>query len=53
MKSLFLPLVDWGMGTFMIGIFAVVCVILVVVIYNLSRSKDSVKDATDETEDLK
>ena len=41
MKSLYLPLVDWGMGTFIIGVFAVVCVVLVLVIYNLTRTKDA------------
>jgi len=50
MKSLLLPLVNWGMGTFIIGIFALVCVILVVVIYNLSQSKDNVSDTNDEIE---
>jgi len=44
MKNFFLPLVNWGMGTFIIGVFAVVCVVLVLVIYNLTRGKDNVKD---------
>jgi|GEM_PF-850001 len=38
MKTLFLPLVNWGMGTFIIGVFAVVCIVLIAVIYNLTRS---------------
>ncbi|EDM43705.1 hypothetical protein SCB49_08943 [unidentified eubacterium SCB49] len=42
MNTLFLPLVDWGMGSFLIGIFALVCIILILVIYNLTQSKDSV-----------
>jgi len=37
MRTLFLPLVDWGMGTVLIGVFALVCVILVAVVYNLSQ----------------
>ena len=49
MKTLFLPLVDWGMGTFLIGVFAFVCIILVAVIYSLSRSKDIVPEHKDET----
>lgn len=53
MKSLFLPLVDWGMGTFIIGVFAVVCVIIIAVIYNLSRSKDTVPDTNEDTTNKK
>lgn len=44
MKTMFLPLVNWGMGTIMIGVFAVVCVVLVAVIYNLTRSTQKVND---------
>jgi hypothetical protein len=33
-----IPLVDWGMGTVLIGVFAVVCVVLVLVILNLMNS---------------
>jgi hypothetical protein len=29
MKTLFSPLVDWGMGSFVIGVFALVCIILI------------------------
>lgn len=49
MKTLFLPLVDWGMGSFLIGVFAVVCIILILVVYSLSRSTERAKD--DITED--
>ncbi|RMA58727.1 hypothetical protein [Ulvibacter antarcticus] len=31
-------LVDWGMGAALIGVFAVVCVILVLVVLNLMNS---------------
>ena len=41
MNTLFLPLVDWGMGIVLIGVFALVCVVLVLVVYNLSQSKDN------------
>jgi Na+-translocating ferredoxin:NAD+ oxidoreductase RnfG subunit len=51
MSTLFLPLVDWGMGTFLIGIFALVCVILIAVVYSLSQSKESIK-TPDEDETL-
>jgi len=44
MKTMFLPLVNWGMGTIIIGVFAVVCVVLVAVIYNLTRSTQKVND---------
>jgi len=32
MKSLILPLVDWSNGIVMIGVFAVVCIVLVLVL---------------------
>lgn len=48
MNSLLLPLVNWGLGTIIIGVFAVVCIILVAVIYNLSRSTDKPKIETEE-----
>jgi len=50
MNLLFLPLVNWGLGTIMIGVFAVVCVVLVAVIYNLSRDT---KRSTDENQNEK
>lgn len=45
MNSLFLPLVDWGMGTIIIGVFAIVCLIIALVVYNLANS--SKKDDPD------
>jgi hypothetical protein len=33
-----IPLVDWGMGTVVIGVFALVCVVLVLVVLNLMNS---------------
>ncbi len=48
MKNLLnLPLVNWGMGSAIIGVFALVCVILVVVVYNMVTS-DSEKKENDE-----
>lgn len=38
MNSLFLPLVDWGMGTVIIGVFAIVCVVIVLVVFSLAKS---------------
>jgi len=47
MKTLFLPLVDWGMGTFIIGVFAVVCIVMVAVVYSLSRGSKAKNDSND------
>tara|TARA_R100000935_G_C2833299_1_gene166478 strand:- start:609 stop:767 length:159 start_codon:yes stop_codon:yes gene_type:complete len=47
MKTLFLPLVDWGMGTFIIGVFAVVCIVMVAVVYSLSRGSKANNDSND------
>ena len=43
MKTKVLPLVDWGMGAAIIGIFALVCIVMVLVVYRMSahRKKDS------------
>jgi len=38
MKLISLPLVNWGMGTVIIGVFALVCVVLVLVVYNLANT---------------
>lgn len=51
MKALFLPLVDWGMGTFVIGVFAVVCIILILVVYNLSQSTEKTNEDILEDQD--
>jgi Na+-translocating ferredoxin:NAD+ oxidoreductase RnfG subunit len=49
MNTLFLPLVNWVLGTMLIGVFAVVCIILIAVIYSLSREKSTaVTDADNE-----
>ncbi|MGB5982298.1 MAG: hypothetical protein WBG46_09150 [Nonlabens sp.] len=39
MECINLPLVNWGNGTIMIGVFALVCIVLVTVIYNMVNSK--------------
>ncbi|WP_262481994.1 hypothetical protein [Aquimarina agarivorans] len=38
MNRLMLPLVNWGMGTTIIAVFAVVCVIMVLVVYSMINS---------------
>ncbi len=61
MNTLFIPLVDWGMGSFIIGVFAVVCIALVLVVYGLMRTDVSApmpestkkEDATTEAEPVK
>jgi len=39
-----IPLVNWGMGTIIIGVFALVCVILVLVVLNLMNSDKKKED---------
>ena len=38
MFNTIIPLVDWGMGTALIAIFAIVCVVIFIVVYNMVRS---------------
>lgn len=47
MKSQIIPLVDWGMGAVLIGVFAVVCIVLVLVIFSLAYG-DKAKEETPE-----
>jgi uncharacterized membrane protein len=42
-----IPLVNWGMGAIIIGVFAVVCVVMVLIIYNMVNSD---KKNSNETE---
>ena len=49
MNTLLLPLVNWGLGTIIIGVFVVVCIILVAVIYSLSRGTNNVRDDVNDT----
>lgn len=46
MKLSMLPLVNWEMGNILIGVFALVCVVLVGVVYSLSQGDK--KKTTDE-----
>jgi hypothetical protein len=43
-----ISLVNWGMGSVIIGVFALVCVVLVLVVYNMA-SAPSQPDNTEET----
>ncbi|MDT0555919.1 hypothetical protein [Patiriisocius hiemis] len=53
MKALFLPLVDWGMGTIIIGVFALVCVILTAIVIGMMNSgkKNGSKNSNKTEED--
>lgn len=51
MKNIILPLVNWGMGAILIGVFAVVCVALVLVIYSLASNDKKAADTTREDTD--
>lgn len=46
MKNLIFPLVNWSMGAIIIGVFAIVCIVMVVVIYNLANSDKKSNDTT-------
>ncbi len=35
-----IPLVNWGMGSVLIGVFALVCIVMAVVIYNMANSNN-------------
>ena len=37
MNVLFLPLVNWGMGAVLIGVFALVCIVMVAVVMSLTN----------------
>jgi len=38
MLKTIIPLVDWGMGTAIIVVFGVVCVVLVLLVFNMVNS---------------
>lgn len=38
MKNLILPLVNWGMGAILIAVFAIVCIVMVLIVYNLASN---------------
>lgn len=50
METINIPLANWGNGTIMIGVFVLVCVVLVAVIYNMVNSK-SVDQTDHESHD--
>lgn len=38
MKNVIFPLVNWGIGTILIGAFALVCIIMALIVYNMIQS---------------
>ena len=44
-----LPLVNWGMGSVIIVVFALVCIILIAVVYNMVKSDSEKKIDKDES----
>lgn len=47
MDLLFLPLVNWGMGVVIIGVFAVVCIVMIAIVMNLVKGDKNGKQAED------
>ncbi|WP_201739395.1 hypothetical protein [Dokdonia sinensis] len=47
MNLLFLPLVNWGMGAAIIGVFAIVCIVMVAIVMNLIKGDKSEEQAND------
>ena len=35
-----IPLVNWGMGSILIGVFALVCIIIAIIVYNMANSNN-------------
>jgi len=51
MKSLILPLVNWGMGAAIIGVFALVCIVLAAVVINMVKSDKKAKEETESNKE--
>ncbi|MFT5890298.1 MAG: putative membrane protein [Dokdonia sp.] len=48
MKNLIVPLVNWGMGAILIAVFAVVCIVMVAVVYSLASNDKKVDKGQNE-----
>lgn len=46
-----IPLVNWGMGTVLIGVFALVCVVLVLVVYSMASGDKKAPTTENEPTD--
>jgi len=47
MNSHVLPLVNWGMGTIIIGVFALVCIALTAIVMRMVKGDKRNKDSTE------
>lgn len=47
MEQFLILLVNWGMGALLIGVFALVCITLILIVVNMIKA-DSKKTKTDE-----
>ena len=48
MENILIPLVNWGMGALLIGVFALVCIALVLVVYSLANNDKKAPDITND-----
>lgn len=48
MNLLFLPLVNWGMGAAIIGVFVIVCVVMVAIVMNLVKGDKKESNANEK-----
>ncbi|MGB1211470.1 hypothetical protein CLV86_0045 [Lacinutrix venerupis] len=46
MKTYIIPLVDWGMGATLIGVFALVCIVLSLVVINMVKGDKKNKETS-------
>lgn len=49
MKLYTIPLVNWGMGSILIGVFVLVCIVMTLVVYNMVNT-DKNKNNSDGTD---
>ncbi len=47
MNILFLPLVNWSMGAVLIGVFALVCIVMVAVVMSLAKGDKKQSDSNE------
>lgn len=51
MKHLIIPLVNWGIGIILIGVFALVCIIIALIVYNMIQSDKKDTRARDRAQE--
>ena len=47
MNILFLPLVNWSMGAVLIGVFALVCIVMVAVVMSIAKGDKKQSDSNE------